>query len=288
MNNAHVNKANNRLDKKLLGLTLACILVVNGFMLGKVYVNRSAVTSQLNLSERELQLPYNYGFAREDSSARLSLRWMTPSSRPITLELDRWHWQYDRQLQLSDQHFASFQFPACSNKTRLRQKHEAWVLLEFNGLSYQQHLAQVEQYHALVMGLSAQSHPELAEKELTERRKNATELLTEAQTSHSRLFIVDAAADYELMALAKNQREAASQGQLVIVPAQVRAGYYRCEPGEKHQTQVIIEGLAVESLYVPKPLASKFAGNRTEHNQVKFTAQIAYGRLQEPWIKDLH
>lgn len=284
-------------NKKLLALALACILLVNGFILAKVYINRSEVIAQLNLSERELQLPYNYGFAREDSSARVSLRWMTPSSRKVTLELDRWHWQYDRNLQLSDAHFASFQFPACSNTTRLRQKRAAWVLLEFDGASYRQHLAQIEQYHGLVMGLSAQTHPELAEQELTERRKNAAELLSEAQTSHSRLFVVDAAADYDLLVQAKQQLSATSRGQLLIVPAELRAGYYRCDTREKRQTEVIIDGLAVESLYVPKHLATRFAGNfadtyvagtKAEPNQMKFSAQIHYGRLHEPWIADLH
>jgi hypothetical protein len=275
------------LNKKLLALAVACILLVNGFVLGKVYINRSTVVAQLNLSERELQLPYHYGFAKEDSSARVSLRWMTPSSRAVTLELDRWHWQYDRNLQLSQAHFASFGFPACSNSTRLRQKRAAWVLLEFNGRSYEQHLAQIEQYQQLVKGLSAQSHPELVEKEIAEKRKGAAELLTEAQTSHSRLFIVDAAADYALLVQAKNAFPSSSQDQLLIVPAEVRAGYYRCDKPEQRQREIVIDGLAVDSLHIPKHLARKFAGNNTGRNTVKFTAQINYGRLHEPWISDL-
>lgn len=277
--------------EKLLVLAVACILLVNGFVLGKVYINRTAVIAQLSLSERELQLPYHYGFAKEDSSARVSLRWMTPSNRAVTLELDRWHWQYDRNLHLSDAHFASFQFPACTKATRLQQKREAWVLLEFNGLSYHHHLAQIGQYHQLVMGLTAESHPELAEKALTERRKAAAELLSEAQTSHSRLFIVDAAANYELLVQAKDKLSATNQfnnqSQLLIVPAEVRAGYYRCDKNEKRPTEIIIDSLAVESLHIPKHLATKFAGNNTESNKTRFTAEVSYGRLHEPWISDL-
>lgn len=274
-------------SKKLVWLAVGCILLVNAFILGKVYINRSAVIAQLELSERELQLPYNYGFSKEDSSARVSLRWATPNTEPINIELNHWRWQHDRSLQLSAAHFASFQFHACTQKTRLHQKQSGWVLMEFNGKSYTDYVAQVEQYHQLIMGLTATANGELAEKELAEKRKDATEFFTAAQTTNSRLFLIDAAAERELLEAVQRERQSANSGQLIIVPAELRAGYYRCDNNEKRTTEVIVDNLAVESLYIPNRLATDFPSDNNMRPTVKFSALVNYGRLHEPWISNL-
>lgn len=277
----------NNKTRPLLWLAVGCILLVNAFILGKVYVNRSAVTAQLELSERELQFPYNYGFAKEDSSARVNLRWATPNHKPITIELNQWRWHYDRSLSLSAAHFASFTFPDCNQKTRLQQKRRGWVLLEFNGKSYADYVAQVEQYQQLIMGLTATENTELAEKELTEKRKDAHELLTSARTSQSRLFVIDAAAGRELLEAAQRERQSTTTGNLIIVPADLRAGYYRCDHKEQRTTDIIVDNLSVESLYIPNRLASDFPIDDKARANVKFTVLVNYGRLHEPWISKL-
>lgn len=274
-------------SKKLVWLAVSCILLVNAFILGKVYINRSAVIAQLELSERELQLPYNYGFTKEDSSARVSLRWATPNTEPINIELNHWRWQQDRSLQLSAAHFASFQFPVCTEKTHFRQKQPGWVLLEFNGKSYKDYVAQVEQYHQLIMGLTATTNGELAEKELVEKRNSATEFLIAAQTTNSRLFLLDAAAERELLEAVQRERQPSTSGNLVIVPADLRAGYYRCDNNKQRTTEVVVDNLAVESLYIPNRLASDFTTDDKMRPTKKFTIRINYGRLYEPWISHL-
>jgi Domain of unknown function (DUF4824) len=270
--------------KKLFWLAVGLVLLVNAFILGKVYLNRSEVIAQLQLSERELQFPHNYGFSKEDSSARVSLHWTAPSTEPINVNMNQWSWLYHRQLQLNDAHFLGFQFPDCTQKTRLRQKRSAWVLLEFNGKSYTEYVAQVEQYHALIMSLTPAQNTELSEKELAEKRKNATEFLTEAKTASSRLFVIDAAADRGLLEIALRNRQTTDSSQLFIVPAELRAGYYRCDKSEKRTTEVIIDNLAVESLYIPKQFSQHFPKDRNEKRKAKFTLEISYGRFFEPWV----
>ncbi len=277
------NTAAHRRTGTLLWLAVGCILLVNAFILGKVYVNRSAVTAELSLSERELQLPYNYGLAKEDSSVRLSLRWSTPSTEPIGVDMDNWRWQYNHQLQLSAAHFASFQFPDCTRKTSLRQKRRAWVLVEFNGQSYADYVAQVEQYHQLVMGLVPAANTDLEEDALARKRKEATEFLASATGSSSRLYVIDAAAERELLMAAQHERATTTKGQLLIVPAELRAGYYRCDKAEKRTTEVVIDKLAVDSFYIPKQAAQGFS----PVGATKFNAEIRYGRLYEPWVNRL-
>jgi hypothetical protein len=277
-------RINNIAAKKLLWLAIGLVLLVNAFILGKVYVNRSEVIAQLQLSERELQLPNNYGFTKEDSSARVSLQWTTSNTEPIDINMNQWRWQYDRRLPLNDAHFLSFQFPDCAQKTRLRQKRSAWVLLELNGQSYAEDVAQVEQYHALIMGLTPAQNTEWSEKELSEKRKKADDFLTAAKTENSRLFVIDAAAERGLLETAQRKRQTTANSQLLIVPAELRAGHYRCDNNEKRTTEVLIDNLAVGSLYIPKYFAQNFPQNSDAKLKAKFTAEISYGRLFEPWV----
>ena len=277
----------NQTSKKLLWLAMGLVLLVNGFILGKVYVNRAEVIARLNLSERELRLPYNYGFAKENSSAGLSLNWTTPSAEPIDMDMNQWRWQYNRNVQLSSTHFSSFAFPDCGQEKRLLQKRRAWVLLEFNGQSYADYVTQVEQYHALIMGLTPATNTDWSEKELAEKQTQANALLTAAKQDHSRLFVIDAAAERELLEVVQRDAPRIPNSQRVIVPAELRAGYYRCDTKEQRTTEVIIDSLTVEALHIPKNLAQDFPQDGDTRRKTTFTAEIAYGRLFEPWISSL-
>jgi len=270
--------------KKLLWLAVGLVLLVNAFVLGKAYLNRSEVRVQLQLSERELELPHNYGFSEEDSSSRVSLDWTTPRTEPINIDMNQWGWRYNRELQLNDIHFRSFQFPNCSEKTRLRQKHSAWVLLEFNGSSYTEYVAQMEQYHALITDLKHEPNKKFSEKELAEKRKGATEILVEAKTESTRLFIIDAAADRKLLETALHKHPTTTNSQLFIVPAELRASYYRCDKNVKHPTEIIVDKLAVESLYIPKQFVQYIPRSSNVKPKAKFTLEISYGRFFEPWV----
>lgn len=277
----------NQTGKKLLWLAMGLVLLVNGFILGKVYVNRAEVIARLNLSERELRLPYNYGFAKENSSAGLSLNWTTPSAEPIDIDMNQWRWQYNRNVQLSSTHFSSFAFPDCAQEKRLLQKRRAWVLLEFNGQSYADYVTQVEQYHALIMGLTPATNTDWSEKELAEKQTQANALLTAAKQDHSRLFVIDAAAERELLEVVQRDAPTIPTSQRVIVPAELRAGYYRCDTKEQRTTEVIIDSLTVESLHIPRHLAQGFPQDGDAKRKTTFTAEISYGRLFEPWISSL-
>jgi hypothetical protein len=269
--------------KKLLWLAVGLVLLVNAFILGQVYMNRSGVIAQLQLSERELQFPRNYGFSKEDSSLRVDLHWTTPVTEPTDMNLNGWRWRHNRQLQLNDANFLSFQFPDCTQKTRMQER-SAWVLLEFNGQSYTDYVVQVERYHALTMGLTPAQNAGKSEKELVAKRKDATEFLTEAKTESSRLFVIDAAADRGLLETAVRNRQSTDNSQLFILPAELRALYYRCNKSEKRTTEVIIDKLAVESLYIPNYLSQHFPKDRDARRKAKFTMEVSYGRFFEPWV----
>lgn len=260
------------------------MLLVNSVILSKVLINRSSTLAELPLTERELSLPHRYGFAKEDSGKRLRLQWTTPNQQPPA---DEWRYHYrhtNRSLVLSEQHFASFQFRSCQPERYRRQQQAGWVLLEFNGPAYQQLLVQAEHYY----GLAQQPQPELTADALREKQQWAAEQLQAAKDSATRLFVIDAAANPALLQGVLAARSATANGTLVIVPAEIQAGYSRCSKTEQvRPTEIIVNRLAVESLYVPKYLASALPQRSNNIANEAFQATIRYGKLHEPWISSL-
>jgi hypothetical protein len=137
------------------------------------------------------------------------------------------------------------------------------------------------------MGLTPGQNTEWSEKELVEKQKEADNFLTESKTASSRLFVVDAAAERELLETVKRERQTLTNNKLFIVPAELRAGYYRCDKNEKRTTEVVIENLAVESLYIPTHFSQNFPKDNAAKRKEKFTVEISYGRSFEPWVSGL-
>ncbi|MEN0038046.1 MAG: DUF4824 family protein [Cellvibrio sp.] len=273
--------------KKLAWLAVAFVLVVNIVILGKVFFNRSEVITTLQLSERELQFPYNYGFKKEDSSKRLSIQWSALNSNPVSLDYNELRWHLDRTLVLSPAHYSSFQFPSCDNDKRQLNKKSGWVLLEFNGQSYTDYVTKTEQYHSLIHSQEPTSDSELAKKELNEKREEADKLLQEAKNSITRLIAIDAAATRSALEKVMQARNISGKTKLLIVPTEVEVNYrYSCNHAKNKERDIFINELSVSSLYLPKHFAQELTFNNGKSTS-PFIAVVNYGRLYEPWIGSL-
>tara|TARA_R110002126_G_scaffold16527_13_gene66000 strand:+ start:4225 stop:5058 length:834 start_codon:yes stop_codon:yes gene_type:complete len=274
----------NPISKKLVWFAVAVVVLVNGVTFGKVFINRSATKAELALSERELRVPYQYGFAGENSGRRLSLKWTTPNPEPIS---DEWQYQYrhtSRNIALSELHFASFQFAPCQQQRFRRQQQNAWVLLEFNGQSYFDYKANAERYYALMH----QANPELTAEVQLEQQQRAAQLMQTANEQATRLYVIDAAARPELLQTVLASRPATADSRLLIVPAVIQVGYSRCTDAKQlNPTEIIVSRLAVESLYVPKHLTQALPDNNGDMESEPLRATIHYGKLHEPWISSL-
>lgn len=285
--------------KKLLLLAVITVLGVNVFILGKVWLNRSVVVAELTLSERELDMPYRWGMAQEDSSLRLNIAWTTPW---LTPNEDDWQYlsrQQQRILRLQQPQFASFRFGSCTDGYQ-RQQRSGWVLLEFNGQSYQDYLKQAEQhYAALQQRLAAETAAELnagiaqdrlqeAAKRRHELQRRAEEQWRVAREEATRLFVIDAAADRNLLQQTLTKHSGPTAGQLLLVPADIQLSYTWCQNDKAaKQPEVLVNRLAVQSLYVAKPYAQRLPIDTERQQKIRFQAQVYYGRFAEPWISSL-
>ncbi|EIW87725.1 hypothetical protein AGRI_14430 [Alishewanella agri BL06] len=285
--------------KKLLLLAVITVLGVNAFILGKVWLNRSVVVAELTLSERELDVPYHWGMAKEDSSLRLNIAWTTPW---LTPNEDDWQYlsrQQQRILRLQQPQFASFRFGSCTDGYQ-RQQRSGWVLLEFNGQSYQDYLKQAEQHYAVIQQrLAAEAAAELntglaqdrlqaAAKRRQEQQQRAEEQWRVAREEATRLFVIDAAADRNLLQQTLAKHSGPTAGQLLLVPADIQLSYTWCQDDKaEKQPEVLINRLAVQSLYVAKPYAQRLPIDTDRQQKIRFQAQVYYGRFAEPWIANL-
>ncbi len=285
------------LSKKLLLLAIATVILVNTVILAQVLLNRSSVTYQLTLSERELKPPYYHGFNKENSGLQLALQWSTP----LLANQDEWQFLYShpqRSLSLSQMHYASFGFAPCDDDYR-RQRTSAWVLVEFAGPHFRQHMLAAEQSHAMIIAdimaskkaLSAPVSPQHEVEtlqQLTDKQARADKLLSEVQTGFTRLLVIDAAASADLLQQRIAESTAQNKDTLLILPAEVQPSYQVCHDSGSNQDRMIyINRLATSRIHVPKSFAEQLPPQLENGEQPHFTATLHYGKFFIPWLSQL-
>lgn len=260
------------------------LLSVNILIFAKVSFNRSQVVSTIVLSERELGLPYAYKRAQHNSGVQLLLNWSTPQD----FTKDQWQWYNKRDLTLSKEHFESFSFRACKNGRYTSNEQVGWVLLEFNGLAYNDYLAAAQTYHKKVYSAESESKTQVEQDKSRALKTEADDTLKRVKESVSRLFIIAAAADKSLLLNSLKERRALTSAPLFIAPAKIQPGYYRCDTEDKLPYDVVIQDLMVTSIHVPKHLAQSLVGAEgVANNNLHFLAKLNYGRQYEPWLTQI-
>ncbi len=163
----------------------------------------------------------------------------------------------------------------------------AWALLEFNGKNYADFVEQAERHYAFIKKGEFQVESDLSKKELEENIKNTEKFLEDAKETSTRLFVIDAAAERELLEHSLSAHTADNTGRLIIVPAEIKSSYSRCNKDSTKSTEIYIANLAVESLYMPKELAERIEFDKSTSLKTHFIADVVYGRLYEPWINNV-
>ena len=254
---------------KLLWWAAGLLIVVNCVVLGHSLYNRHEVKARVILSERELNVPHNYGFEKENSGVSLSVQWHT---RPDTTPDDNYY--YHRELQLPIEHYTTFHFSNICDHQGTNTIEQGFVLLEFNGSTHQQHIEQLRTQLKQLQQSSAHA----------EKIKNANDELQQFENEHSRLYVIDAAASRTTLEAALSKQKAGSGNQFLILPAIVKDAYRQCDSKQKDPNTVYIENLLVDRIYVAREYHALFSDkNKAQH----FQATIAFGKMDEPWLESL-
>jgi hypothetical protein len=271
---------------------LALILVTNAVALVGVAYNRSDAESTLVLTERELYLPYGWGFSRENSGISLALQWRVLAERDNTRHAGRRYTDYGKAPDWLDQAKLTalgFDLPETGDSPRARRYYdkllpkEALLVLELDGPAYQTALEDARSHLQQEEALLAEN---AGKKEFEVRVKNAQRELHQEEHTHSRLFVIDAGLDAASLRARypDRKRYAIVRGQ--IQPFHVANNRNRSSAGH-------VAGLSVARINVPAEyrqiFASMLEGVRTNEYGVAakpYEVSVAHGKRFEPWIME--
>ena len=267
------------LQRHLQMVGVGLILVVNAIALGGVFYNRSGEPeSRMELSERELRLPYGRFNRSENSGVSLALQWRVsdPSGGTPGYAYESWGgapgWLDRAKL-------TALGFDVLPAKRdagmsyRLPQTKEVLLVLELDGAAARQALARAQvkrsEDEALLL-----ANPD--KKEFEQRARSAREALKREETENSRLFVVDAGIDQATL-----RTQYPDRARFAIVKGFVRPQFVAREKQE--QLYGYVSALSVPRINVPLDFQGKLPTD-VSIGKVKFNATVVWGQRLEPWL----
>lgn len=267
----------------------ALILLVNAMALAGVYLNRSGEPeSRLQLSERELGLPWGRGRGKENSGLALALAWRVNDANAGNEHYIGGGYGYSGGSPdwLDESHMKALGFDispvAESGDGRRRferqQRREVLLVLELAGPAWQKALAHARANvarHDAAAGANADS------KEFAAKAKRAAEQLKAEEESSSRLFAIDAGLDLSAL-----RAKYPDRGRYLILKATVRPRL----DSRDHKIHVTghVSELAVPQVHVPhalRPHLEPAVRALPSAAKPRFEATLAVGQRLEPWIE---
>jgi hypothetical protein len=264
---------------------LALIAVTNTVALIGVNYNRSGEPDAVTvLTERELRLPYRYGFLEENSGIALNIKWRVGYRAPYRPNsYNRWEhltWLDKEKLETLGFDLSE---PLTSEKARRRYKkmlpRDVYLVLEYDGDMYKQTIEKRKSELAKQQALLTKN-PE--KEEFKKQVKNARDQLKAEEQYNSRLFVIDA--DRDKTALRARYPD---QTKYLIMAGQV----------DLHVNENSFEGsireLTIMSVNVPLDYHSILVplmgmdSYRKQPERPRYRVKLATGQRLEPWVEDV-
>lgn len=250
---------------------IALVLITNLVVLAGVASNRRGEQAgRVTLSERELRLRRAYDY--ENTGISLRLDWEQ------TLRWEGYNWLtldkltdlgFDVSVDPDDEEAEEFY--------RDPLPIEAWIVLEFDGPAWQEHLE----------SLRANVQKYLAESSNNEgsawRIQRAQEELAAAEAMGSRLVVIDASLDSE--SLRKRYPE---MNRYLIVRSEI--GIRRLRQSSGSRIAGYVSSPLITTIHVPRPFSKLLESLDDTRDQLpgpRYEVDLAFGSRSEPWIENL-
>lgn len=269
-----------KIKAKTFPILAVFILAINALILAKVAYNKSESLLKITLSERELALP---SYAPKENSG-LNLRF---NYRVLTSDIDTYMSFAPRRYPdwLDKEKMESLGFTmeteATENDTNNKGvTKERIIALEFNGESYQQMLARVQEWHA---ELSTEYE---AGKERYPTQESIDRRLNKEKFQASRLFAIDAAVELEEL-----QSKYAGKPNIIFAKALISTRGYGYKTNNDVKRFGYIQNLSIETINVPNPFNVTLKNlPQTEYNAVnhpRYLVDLEIGKGLEPFVTDV-
>lgn len=253
---------------RLSTFAIALVVVANALVLAGVAWNRSGEPGAvLELTERELALPYGRWASRESTGVTLSFR-----------RADQDHEWLDR-AKLDALGFDVDGFDKDSRRGWRAQERRLFVVLEYDGAAFAALVAEQEARLADLRSAADSGEAHLRQIEAAESR------LERLRTAESRLVVIDAGTD----AGALRQRYP-DPTRYVVMRALLNVhatfpGAARTDPVLRGRVSRLLPG----NIYLPRRFHESLRratdeGGKAFDAPPRYRAEVRWGRRQEPWI----
>ncbi len=261
--------------KKYLLIGLTILIGTNLAALSGVAYNRMGeATAQLTLTERELSLPYNSSAQKENSGMSLSIDWRIPTGK------NEIYYPYNsRDIRLTKDELLSLGFVQADIKEGYWvESRELYWALEFDGALHKAEIIKAEdKYQTAMMAFKENPNDTSSRK-----KKEFSESLAREKTTNSRLFFIEASADYELLA------NKFSGKQNILIVKGLAKPYYN---NHDQTYSLLLKHLSVRKIMIPleyvEVLSKLKRIGRQDIVAPRYSVDISWGSRIEPWVVDV-
>jgi hypothetical protein len=264
-----------------------CVLILgtNALVLVGVSANRSGEPDAvIELTERELGLPYPGALTRETSGLALRVNWRFVHPRMGEFgqdDVNQSTW-LDR-AKLVELGFNVAEGTDPPERARLYQNmlpRGVLLVMEYDGDAFRQAVDEAQRrLDEATAELAA--HP--GDPEHVQRQTWATRQLAREQEVESRLFVIDAGTDH-----AQLRAKYPDRSRYLIARGQVRV-VVTSEGGSVRRVNGMVQGLAIDSVTVPfeyRHVLDSFSGGPIAFQGIspRYIVTLQVGQRLEPWI----
>lgn len=260
---------------------IALILVTNLVaLLGVTYNHSGMPDSTLKLSQRELDIPYRWGLSKDNSGIALRLQWRFPGSLNQYQQYDDNDPGWLDKAKLASLGFnVSMPIDTDSSRTTYQKQlsKPVFLVMEFDGPAYQQSIELAKKKDA----------DDSKKKEADDKKRKQPTALSQELNVNSRLFVVDAGLDREMLRVKYPDTRHYS-----IVHGQIQPKVTNNKEKQPLMTGYI-KDVSAQDINVPfefrdvfEPIQKKNQryGAAENDKAPPFEATVAFGRRLEPWI----
>lgn len=238
-------------------------IISNVVMFAFVFFNKSNITSQITLTERELRLP---NLPSKENSG-LSLQLVHSSVSP--------GWLNDEKLVELGFNWID-DYKNAQNNTFFKKRRaakEVFIVLEYNGDTYRERVEMFERSLKETKDLLNLNF-DTGDKNLQKNVNNAVKMLERWSKIYSRLFAIDAGVNPE-----KLRKKYDDKTQFMVVKGLIVVNVMQIH-GIKH-IQKRIGKLSIRKIHIPLEY------RKTLNLSPYYNVELMYGSRYEPWIKSL-
>jgi hypothetical protein len=246
-----------------------------------VALNRSGEPeSFIQLSERELQLPYGRWNSKENSGVELNLHWRVNAGHDTRDSYYVYAPSGGTAAWLDETKMAALGFDLTQDRNTPRWKNrqnrtkEVLLVLELDGAAYRQSLERARKKADDDEKLRA-ANP--GNKEFENRAKRAREYAESEDRENSRLFAIDAGLDAKVL-----RAKYPDKTHYLIARGQLRPQIVTRD--KQDRLSGYISALSISRINVPVEFQHALKHDERKNKTEPFEASVAYGQRLEPWI----